>query len=217
MNPTTIADINELKKGSPILKMNVQVKKAFEPGEGETHGRPWKMQAAILTDENGDEIRATFWNRFNIDLRNMEGEDLILLAQEDNKGKIGGITVDEYKGKKQIKVEKHVKFDHVTGDAKDFTADETLEQEFDRKEREADEHDSTSQMTPEAASKILSGETETTQPKSTRFVSEETKRESIERQVALKAAVEYAAAAGLKVQSVLDNAESFYKFLHGSA
>ncbi len=221
MNSTTIADIQELKKGSPVLKMNVQVKKGFEPGEGETHGRPWKMQAAILTDENGDEIRTTFWNRFNLDLRNLEGEDIILIAEEDNKGKIGGITVDEYKGKKQLKVEKHVKIDQVTGGNPDGTPTETLEAEINRKEREADEHDSTSQVTePDmSGSSVANNGAPSSEYKSSgRFVSEETKRESIERQVALKSATELSAAAGvLDVKEILKMAEKMYQFLHGSA
>jgi hypothetical protein len=201
MNQVTIADIDELAKGSPVLKLAVQVKKGFEPGEGEANGRPWKMQAAILKDFDG-EIRATFWNRFNLDLRNLEGEDVILLAQEDSKGRISGITVDEYKGKKQLKVEKHVKIDQVTGGP---VTEEDVKEVFNATETD----ELAEQLTPKPSEMVV---------KNTRFVSEETKRESIEKQVALKAAVDLSAASGEgSPEKIVKLAAKFYDFLHGSA
>lgn len=186
---TTISDINDLKKNFPIEGLSVQVKKAFEPQEGEGKFGPWKIQAAIIKDETG-EIRATFWNRFNLDFRNLEGEDITLESVTDSKGKPVGLTVDEYNGKKQVKVSEKAELESITGE---LPVEHSVPNE--RSEAPKTEH------IPQK-----------------KFVSEETKRESIEKQVALKAAVDWAAQTdgGASADSVMEVAQKFYEFLHGN-
>jgi hypothetical protein len=145
------------------------------------------MQAAILQDESG-EIRATFWDRWNTDLRNFEGEEVTIVSGRDAKDKFAGITTDEYKGKRQLNVSKHATFASQDGEA---PPDET---------NVVNEHPTGS---PEPIT-------------SRRFVSEETKRASIEKQVALKAAVEFVVGAGFNEKGVVVKyADEFYQFLHG--
>lgn len=192
MQETNIQEANELSNKSPINRMTVEVKKAFEAQEGEGQYGPWRIQAAILKDETG-ELRATFWNRFNLDLRNFEGESLTIVSGHDKKGKFSGIETDDYKGKRQLKISENATFASPDGEEPETdtkTAGETYE---------------------DAVSGPIPNATQTR-----RFVSEETKRESIEKQVALKAAVEYTV--GHKKDEkgyVLEVAEEFYKFLHG--
>lgn len=212
MNQTTIADIEDLLKGTPIVNLRAMVKKAFEPGEGESKGKPWKMQGVILQDGD-DEIRATFWNRFNMDFRNLEGSDVTVSSVEDKRGKFSGVMVDEYKGKKQLKVSEHAALREVGGEP---ITEEDVKEAFNA--TEADEHGVTA--VEESGGGVSYSEV-LSKPISTltkRFVSEETKRESIEKQVALKAAVEICAAAGKdESDHIVKVATTFYEFLHGNS
>ena len=182
---TTISDITELTKGSAINKISVTIKKAFPAKEGENKGKPWRLQAAILEDETGD-IRATFWNKFNTDLRNFEGESVTIVSGTDKRGKFSGIEVDEYEGKRQLKISENATF--ASEDTPEENGVTTITSE--------DNGVTTHAPTP-----------------ARRFVSEETKRESIEKQVALKAAAEFLKCAD--PEDVIKAAEVFYKFLHG--
>ena len=201
MNQTTIADIEELSKGAAINQLKAEVKKAFEPSEGEGQHGTWKCQGVILRDGD-DEIRATFWDRFNMDFRNMEGEDVTLTSGTDKKGKFSGVTVDEYKGKKQLKVS--VVTDIKTSGGEPIGVDD-IKETFNATEVAQD-----GDTYGEVLKKQIS------QP-ARKYVSEETKRESIEKQVALKCSVEYCAAAGLDTDKTLDLAKKFYEFLHGDS
>ncbi len=191
MNNTTIADTLELPKKAPVNQITVTIKKAFEPQEGEGQYGPWRIQAAMIKDETG-ELRATFWNRFNIDLRNMEGEELTIISGRDGKDKFSGILTDDYKGKRQLKISEDAKLTSLSSD--NNPESESTEQERDEQDK--------------AVEAVVTGR---------RFVSEHEKRESIEKQVALKAAVEfYNGDDKANVDSVIKAASEFYKFLHES-
>ena len=183
MNNTTISDVEALASKSPVNDLNVTVKKAFAPEEGEGQYGAWRMQAAILKDDTG-EIRATFWDRFNVDLRNLEGENLTIVSGRDGKDRFSGIEKIDYKGKPQIKISKHATLNTDLGS-----------------------------VTEAPQAEALTTDTQTTVTK--RFVSEETKRESIEKQVALKAAVEFGVGSGINESAVMELAGKFYEFLHG--
>ena len=209
MNQTTIADIEDLGKGAAINKLTAEVKKAFEPSEGEGQHGTWKCQGVILRDGD-DEIRATFWDRFNMDFRNLEGETVTLTSGTDKKGKFSGVTVDEYKGKKQLKVS--VVTDINTSGGEPITENDVKEV-FNATET-PDGSDQESGLPASLMGSVGRGAS----APSSRFVSEETKRESIERQVALKSATELSAAAGvLDIKDILVMAEKMYQFLHGDS
>lgn len=191
MNQATISDINEMDKGYPVAMFSGSIKKAFEPNEGETKGKPWKMQAVILKDDTG-EIRATFWNRFNTDFRNLEDEDIVIVTGKDKRGKPAGLLVDEYNGKKQLKVSEIASF------SCDGASDELASE-------------------PTGYAEVLDNPIPNQAVPAKRFVSEETKRESIEKQVALKAAVDFYAGKEGQLDNVITAAKSFYNFLHGDA
>ena len=190
MTNNTIQDANELSNKAPINSITATVKKAFEPTEGEGRYGPWRMQAAILLDETG-EIRATFWDRFNTDLRNFEGETVTIVSGKDAKGKFAGVLTDDYKGTRQLRISKEAKFESPDGE--EPVHEDTQYQPSDS------EHPS--KLHPDGQTR--------------RFVSEETKRESIEKQVALREAVLFSHVVAAKVEDVVTNAELFYTFLHG--
>ena len=189
MTESTIQDANELSNKSPINRMTVEVKKAFEAQEGEGQYGPWRIQACILRDDTG-ELRATFWNRFNTDLRNFEGESVTIVSGHDKKGKFSGIETDDYKGKRQLKISENATFSSPDGE-------EPLE------DREMTASELTAKVDAQSAAPAR------------RFVSEETKRESIERQVALKAAVEFYQGRDIADDAIVASAERYYQFLHG--
>ena len=192
MNNTTISDVNELANKSPINTMTVTVKKAFEPTEGEGQYGPWRMQAAIVKDDTG-EIRATFWDRFNMDLRNFEGEEVTITSGRDGKDRFSGITTDDYNNKRQLRISKEAKFTSPDG--------ELPEDETDM-----------------SGSSVANNGAPASEYNSKRFVTEETKRASIEKQVALRESVAYAATredVNATPKQVIECAEMFYQFLHG--
>ena len=122
MNTTTIAETMELAQKSPVNKITVTIKKAFEPQEGEGQYGPWRIQAAMIKDETG-ELRATFWNRFNTDLRNMEGEELTIASGRNKKDQFSGILTEDYKGKRQLKISEDATFGSAASKAFTISSD----------------------------------------------------------------------------------------------
>ena len=185
------------------------------------------MQGVILQDGD-DEIRATFWNRFNMDFRNLEGSD-ISISSNEYKGKLVGVTVDEYKGKKQLKVSEGATFAETNqesgGEPIGDSGEERLKEIFGVTDtgdmtasqvREA--FNATGEHTPSqiAAHKAIHKTMPVDDPQPARkYVSEETKRMSIEKQTAVNAASAYAAAAGITPDATLELAGRFYEFIHG--
>jgi hypothetical protein len=196
MNHTTISDANELSKGSPINSLHVHVKKSFEYNEGEGKGGTYRYQSVVLQDDTG-EIMSKFWNHWNTDFRNLEGEDIIITSGTDKKGKFSGIITDEYKGTKQLKISENA----------------TLHQGEGSQTEQASETSPADAKPDDDFLSRRSGETH-----GRRIVDDETKRESIERQVALKAATDLASNGVIQAtaESVTGLAGEFYKFLHGS-
>lgn len=144
--------------------------------------KKWKLQAAILEDNTG-EIRCSFWNR-DIDLRDLEGHTIIIKSGEER-----GLTTTDYENRndgsvtRQLVVEKEATVDEVVGE------------------------------TQPPASKTSKGKPE---PAGTQrikvYESEEVKRQSIERQEALKQAV-IIAGDGAATADIIDIAGKFYAFL----
>lgn len=154
----------------------------------EGSSRKWKLQAAILQDSTG-EIRTTFWN-FDRDLRDLEGNDVSITSGDEK-----GITTIDYENKKsgvverQLSVEKEATIDEVVG--------------------ASDQHESGPRPTK--------GNGPVDKPEPTRvrvYESEDTKRESIERQVALAQAVIYGNDIdGITPDMIVGTAEVFYQWL----
>ena len=194
MTLTNISDIAGLDNKFPISKLQVRIKKAFKPNEKDGQGgkKGWRMQAVILEDDSG-EIRGTFWNRYDLDFRNMENEDLIITRGEDKRGNPAGITAEDYNGKREVKISEQATLDWVGSEPVGDTP-----YNDDRKD----------------VVKPDSVKTETVKETPKWMVAEGVKRESIERQVALKKAVDLAAAVGVAdTEPILKQAEEFYKFL----
>lgn len=193
MTNTTIAELSELSKGSPVNRITAEVKKAFEYNEAEGQHGPYRYQAVILQDDTG-EIRATFWNHWNTDFRNLEGDQLVLTSGRDKKDRFSGMTTDDYKGTRQLKVNEN-------------TTVETSEGAL------------TAGAAPEAGHPTAPARQEEKRTADTGFSDREArKRVSIEKQAALTAAVEYhtTRVEGLP-EGVIDTAKTFYAWLHSDS
>jgi hypothetical protein len=193
MSNTTIAELSELSKGSPVNQITAEVKKAFEYNEAEGQHGPYRYQAVILQDDTG-EIRATFWNHWNTDFRNLEGEQLVLTSGRDKKDRFSGMTTDDYKGTRQLKVNEN-------------TAVKTSEGDLEAGSAPAGEH--ATAPTRKAEKQVADSNFSDREAR---------KRVSIEKQSALDAAVRFhnSRPEG-DGEAVLETAKSFYAWLHSDS
>lgn len=199
MSYTTVKQVNEMEANEPIEKFKGSVKTAFMPNTGisKRYNTPWKVQSAILVDEAGDEIRASFWDA-KIDLRDLIGNDVELESGKDGRGKFSGMVAEDYEDKKgvttrQIKASKHTSIDEVVGDIVNG--------------------DYTESKKPVTASEVTSSNGKA--PQTNKYVDlEHEKRVSFERQKALEAAVTYGL--DLDPEALIEVAEKFYGFLNGN-
>jgi hypothetical protein len=192
MNITSIKDVGDMTGGDPVLAMRVTVKNAYPPKGGTNEWGDWSVQNATLEDDTGT-IKGGFFNS-NQDLRNFTGGQVTIKSGKDQKGKFSGIEVYDYTNKKtgaverQLKVSENVTFEEVVGGQGGFTAPPT--------------------QAPANTSPAS---------RPARFTEDaEEKRESIERQVALREAVNFAGVyENPTAAGVVENAEKFYQFLSG--
>lgn len=193
MANTTIAELSELSKGSPVNQITAEIKKAFEYNEAEGQHGPYRYQAVILQDDTG-EIRATFWNHWNTDFRNLEGEQLVLTSGRDKKDRFSGMTTDDYKGTRQLKVNENTSVQTSEGALEAGAA--PAEEHATAPSRKADKQAADSNFSEREARK----------------------RVSIEKQSALDAAVTWAAQSGGTTSGqVLTVAKDFYEWLHSDS
>ena len=93
-----IKDILNLDKGMTVTSVSGHVKVAWERKEGTGEFGPYTTQGVVLQDDT-DEIVCNIGNHPIIN----KGDSLIIKSKETKIG-LAGITITEYKEKKQLKV-----------------------------------------------------------------------------------------------------------------
>lgn len=185
MSNTTIKEVASLDGGEFIPQMQFVIKQAYEPKTGSNDNGDWKLQSAMVQDDTGS-IRATFFD-FDQDIRNLKGNKVIVKSGKDGKGHPSGIETYDYEDKKkntvtrQITIKRHATITEVVGGAQVSSG-------------------ATNSQGPQQP--VRSGV-------SAPYVDE--KGISIEKQVALKAAVEFALGSKMiEPSAVINIAHRFY-------
>lgn len=201
MKTTTIAEINELENGFPVLHFKGNIKSAFPPKQGKTEYGEWKVQSATIEDETG-EISVSFMDSRKLDedgnpigdfsfpdLRNYAGSEIKADCSKSDKHGFVGVVTNDYTNKKTGVTTRQLK---ITDNAQVYY----------------DEATSTSSEAKEPT---------TTTPAKTVDYNQQARntKESYEKQAALKAAVDFVAfiaTPNTQPTEVVEAAKLFYGF-----
>lgn len=168
--------------GELIKHMQLRVKAAYPPKTGTNSNGDWKLQSATLSDDTG-EIRATFFD-IDRDIRQLQGNLIDVVSGKDAKGNTKGIETYDYEDKKNNKVTRQITISRFA------IIDEVTG----------------------APSSAKPNESSVGQSNRNSFVSgPDEKGVSIEKQVALKCAVDFISKAATPTTStVIETAHRFY-------
>lgn len=95
-----------MEGGDPIKRIQVTVKSAYPPKTGTNEYGDWSIQSAMLQDDTGT-IRGSFFNAPQ-NLKNFVGQTLTVTSGKDAKGKISGMTAFDYEDRKKSTVTRQI-------------------------------------------------------------------------------------------------------------
>jgi hypothetical protein len=115
-----IKEIQEVKAPSQVTKLQATVVEADAPYNGKSQYGPYVLQVAKLADSTG-QIRAAFYDPKR-DLQGLKGKVVEIVSGTTSKGKFSGITAIDYTDEgtttRQLKVSKFATIDEIVPEDK---------------------------------------------------------------------------------------------------
>lgn len=120
--PINVSEAKNMADGMPVVGLRATIKAAFEMKSGTSGDREWSFIPLILTDDSGEEIRATWFSPEVGTHKGLKGRPVEITARKTAKNQLAGAKVEhrEYQGKAQVQIS-------VNGDHLRFTDEDSEE------------------------------------------------------------------------------------------